>query len=87
MSPVSPVFHTEVIVSIGLKNKLRVVIGEKQDWVRARFQIEVLTHIQNLMENRLRHARGHVHFTKSVTYIKLEWKMMSRKTQQVFLKL
>ena len=24
MSPVSPVFYTEVIVSIGLKNKLRV---------------------------------------------------------------
>ena len=24
MSPVSPVFHTEVTVSIGLKNKLRV---------------------------------------------------------------
>ena len=34
----------------------------KQDWVKTGFQIEVLTLIHNLTENRLRHARGPVHY-------------------------
>ena len=63
MSPVPPVFYTGVIVSIGLKNKLRVgtfyltilrpsvSLFGKQDWVKTGFQIEVLILIQNLMEN------------------------------------
>ena len=38
-----------------------------QDWVKTGFQIEELTLVQNLMENRLRHARGLAEFTESVT--------------------
>ena len=34
-----------------------------------RFQIEVLTLVQNITENRLRHDRGPVHYIKSVTSI------------------
>ena len=34
----------------------------KQDWLKTGFQIEVLTLIHNLTENRLRHARGPVHY-------------------------
>ena len=33
----------------------------EQDQVKTEFQIEVLTLVQNLTENRLRHARGPVH--------------------------
>ena len=32
-----------------------------------RFQIEPLTLIQNITENRLRHVRGPVQFTESIT--------------------
>ena len=48
----------------------------KQDWVKTVFQIEELTIIQNLMENRLRHARGPIQFTESVTFI-LDRKIIS----------
>ena len=33
------------------------------------FQIEVLILVQNITENRLRHARGPVHYIESVTSI------------------
>ena len=67
MSPGSPVFLTKVRASIGLKNKLRVGTFGKQDWVNTDLQIEGLTLIQNIRENRLRHARGPVQNTESVT--------------------
>ena len=35
-------------------------------WAKTEFQIEVLTLVQNLMENRLRHARSPVHTPESV---------------------
>ena len=35
-----------------------------------RFQIKVLTLVQNIMENRLRHAIGPVHYIESVTFIR-----------------
>ena len=47
MSPVSPVFHTEVTVSIDLKNVLGV-----EHWVKEEF----------IKENRLRHASGPVQY-------------------------
>ena len=40
----------------------------EQDWVKAGFQIEVLALIQNLMENKHRHASGPVHQHR-VSYI------------------
>ena len=48
---------------------LSVSLFGKQNWVKTGFQIEVLTLIQNLTENRLRHARGPVQFTETVTYM------------------
>ena len=36
---------------------------------KVRFQIEAMTLIHNITENRLRHARGPVQNTESVTYI------------------
>ena len=77
MSPVSPVFHTEVTISIGLKwvkTELAFCFEEwafhysMKEWAFCYegrvlgFQIEVLTLIQNLTENRLRHPRGPVQF-------------------------
>ena len=41
----------------------------KQDWVKTQFQFEALTLIQNITENRLRHSRGPVQFTKFITGI------------------
>ena len=38
-------------------------------WLKTEFQIEVLTLIQNIAENRTRHARGPVKNISSVTYI------------------
>ena len=52
MLPVSLVFHTEETESIG----------------KGSFQTQVLTLIQNITENRLRHARGPVHYIESVTW-------------------
>ena len=49
MSPVSPVFHTVVTVSIGLKN----------NW-KAELPVLSLTLSTYLMEDRLWHARGPV---------------------------
>ena len=50
MSPVPPVFHTVVTVSIGLKS----------DWDKISFQMEVPDLIQLITEDRLRHASGPV---------------------------
>ena len=71
MSPVSPVFHTEAAVSIGLKNVLRVETSILtlifdfylgcQGKVGVEFQNKVKTLIHNLTENRIRHASGPVH--------------------------
>ena len=36
---------------------------------KAKFQIEILTLVQNITENRPRHARGPVHYIESVTFI------------------
>ena len=62
MSPVSSVFHTEVTVSISLKNMFRVgtFLGE-QDWDRASFQIVESGLIQLITEGRLRHPSGSTH--------------------------
>ena len=79
MSQVSPVFHTEVTM-----NHLELTLTPKkklfnspsflslfiwvQDWVKTEFQTNVLTLINDLTENRTRHARGPVHTVSSVTY-------------------
>ena len=42
------------------KKKLSASLFGKQDWVKTGYQIEAMTRIQNLTENRLRHARGPV---------------------------
>ena len=60
MSPVSSVLHTEVTVSIGLKT------GYKQN-----SRLKYMTLIQNIMENRLRHASGPVLYNHSVVKVKL----------------
>ena len=44
----------------------------KQVWVKTEFQIEVLTLFQNLMENRLSHARGPVYSTEAVCMLTLQ---------------
>ena len=44
-----------------LSDNLFLILGE-QDWDRASFQIEVSDLIQLITEDRLRHARGPVHF-------------------------
>ena len=51
-----------------LDKNLALFLG-KQDWVKTQFQFEALTLIQNITENRLRHARGPVQFTESITCI------------------
>ena len=45
---------------------LTVSLFGKQDWVKTEFQIEVLTLIQNITENRTRHARGPV---QNISYV------------------
>ena len=93
MSPVSPVFHAVVTVSIGLKNQIHSIIFavyvEQQStqnfpfllfqckldknlvlsplWEKINFQTEVPDLIQDLMEDRLRHARGPVYNIQSIT--------------------
>ena len=57
MSPVPPVFHTVVTVSIGLKNVLRV--GTFIPFI-IRFQIEAPNLIQLITEDRLGHSSGPV---------------------------
>ena len=57
MSPVPPVFHAVVTVSIGLKNVLRV--GTSIPFI-IRFQIEAPNLIQLLTEDRLGHSNGPV---------------------------
>ena len=60
MSPVSPVFHTVVTVSIGLKN----------DWDEISFQTKAPDLIQKITEDRLRHARGPV---RSLSLLHVYW--------------
>ena len=43
-----------------------------------RLQIEVLTLIQNITENRLRHARGPVHYIESITFKENPEKMFDK---------
>ena len=42
-----------------LEDKEGTLFG-KQDWVKTEIQIEALTLIQNITENRIKHARGPV---------------------------
>ena len=65
MPQVSP--ELTLIILVNERNKLfnssstiSLFIRE-QDWVMTGFQIEVLTLVQHITENRLRHARGPVH--------------------------
>ena len=44
----------------------------EQDWLNGEFKTKVLGLIGQIMENRLRHARGFVHTTNSVTFIDLQ---------------
>ena len=44
----------------GDKISLSVFLYGKQDWVKTEYLIEALTLIQNITENRTRHARGPV---------------------------
>ena len=47
--------------SLEIDTIVHVIIGS--------FRIEVLTLVQNITENRLRHARGPVHFTSSLLHL------------------
>ena len=80
MSPVSPVLYTAVTVIIGLKLKscdvLPILAGASDSKNRApyyslfiEFQTEVLGLIQQITENRIRHARGPVCTHISITFI------------------
>ena len=51
-------------------------------WGKGRFQIEVLNIVQNILENRIRHARRPVHFTWRLLHLYVTYRTLCFKTIQ-----